>query len=53
MGIKFICILTSSRKILILIFFRDDAPEKDADVDANEAKEGDAQGYVLYWMIPF
>ena len=33
--------------------FRDDAPEKDADVDANEAKEGDGQGYVLYWMIPF
>ena len=42
-----IWILASQRrKCKYLYFVRDDAPEKEADADANDAKEADAQGYV-------
>ena len=39
------------RKCKYLYFVRDDAPEKDAAAEANDAKEVDDQGYVLYWLI--
>ena len=41
------------RKCKYLYFVRDDAPEKDAAAEANDAREVDAQGYVLYWLIKF
>ena len=34
-------------------FVRDDALEKDAAAEANDAREVDDQGYVLYWLIQF
>ena len=41
------------RKCKYFYFVRDDAPEKDAAAEANDAREVDDQGYVLYWLIKF
>ena len=41
----------SEKKIEWLYFVRNDASKKEADGEANGAKEGDGQGYVLYWLL--
>ena len=38
------------RKCECLYFVRNDASEKEADGEANGAKEVDEQGYVLYYL---